>query len=417
MHKDLQHMTHKINSITIILTLFIIMYLPVFVSYFGDYHIFIFQFIFPVYLFFMFARHIRIKQSHVLILTSYLVLTFFAMVFFYDNSVVDLFHLSSYLMIIIGTYGFAIYVLQRDEHNIKKIFKTILSILFLCLFTEYFFAYLGFDNANYWDFEIYNALNYIHGNPASTLNTFGNIGSGKGVTPSYILLSIVAVSYLYRGSNVRYFLLLSILVYLGMMTYSRAFMLALVVYFLFEISFGSFKRFFKYFLVFFLILIYIIYFYYDFINIFIRIDLGGSENISGKGVDDDPRMKLLLMQIQSIQDKFIFGYGWSGMNQHFIDMFGRSTSGELGMVSYWTEQGILRASYIYALIIISLYKTLKFIKSRENLFKEVYAASLLILVFNFFWGATSVSNTRTVLMWFFIFLVLNIRNKKVIITK
>lgn len=333
------------------------------------------------------------------------------MVFFYDNKVVDIFHLFSYLMMLLGSYGFAVFILRRDSYNINIMFKVILFIFFLSVFTEYFFAYLGFSNASYWDFKIYDALVYVHGNPESTLNTFGNIGSGKGVTPSYALLSLVAVSYSYKKSKVKY-ILLPIVGYLGLMTYSRAFLLSLFVYALFEIVQTDFRKAFKYLIILFFLLIYIFYYYYDFINIFVRIDFGGAESISGKNVDESPRMQLLLMQIQAISDKFIFGHGWSGMNQYFIDKFGRSTSGELGMISFLSEQGIIRVSYIYAIIVISLYKTLHFIRSKNRLFKEVYIASLLILVFNFFWGATSVSNTRTVIMWFLIFLVLNIKKNK-----
>jgi len=330
------------------------------------------------------------------------------MVFFYDNNVVDIFHLSSYLMTVIGAYGFAIFILRHDSYNIKIMFKTILVIFFLCLFTEYFFAYLGFSNANYWDFEIYDAIAYAHGNPASTLNTFGNIGSGKGVTPLYALLSMASVSYLYNRSKVKY-LFLPIIGYLGLMTYSRAFLLSLFIYYSFEILQIGLKKSFKYLLALFFLLIFIVYYYYDFINIFVRIDLGGSETISGKDISQSPRIQLLSMQIQAISDKFVFGHGWSGMNQYFLDKFGKSTSGELGMVSFLSEQGIVRASYIYIIILASLYKTLQFIRSKNSLFKEVYLASLMILVFNFFWGATLVSNTRTVLMWFLIFLVLNIK--------
>jgi hypothetical protein len=404
-------MTHTKNNIIIIMTLFIVMYLPVFVSYFGDYHIFVFKFIFPVYLFFMFIQYIKIKYSYVLILMSYLVLTFFAMLFFYDNKVVDIFHVASYLMMVIGSYGFAIFILRNDSFNIKIMFRTILVIFFLSLFTEYFFAYLGFNNAHYWDFQIYDALVYMHGNPESTLNTFGNIGSGKGVTPAYALLSIASASYLYSKSKVKYFLF-PIIGYLGLMTYSRAYLVALFMYALFEILRIDFKKSFKYLLALFLLLIYIIYYYYDFINIFVRIDFGGSESISGKDVNDSPRMKLLMMQIQAISDKFIFGHGWSGMHQYFLDKFARSTSGELGMLSFLSEQGIIRASYIYILILASLYKTLQFIRLKNSLSKEVYVANLLILTFNFFWGATSVANTRTAIMWFLIFLVLNIKKNK-----
>ena len=107
-----------------------------------------------------------------------------------------------------------------------------------------------------------------------------------------------------------------------------------------------------------------------------------------------------------LSDKFIFGHGWSGMNAYFYDKFGRDTSGELGMISFITEQGLIRVMFIYTVIAASLYSTLKFLNSRSSLFKEVYIANLVTLTFNFFWGSTLVSNNRTVLMWFLIFLVI-----------
>ena len=401
----------SVERLIIFLTLFLVMYVPVVASYFGDYHIIIFKFIFPTYLFFMFVWYAKVKTNNFIIFLSYLIITAFIMAFIYDTLFIDILHVVSYLMMFIGVYGFANFICKNELSNINLVFVTILTIFFLSLLTEYFFAFLGFENAAYWDFKIYDAIVYRHGNPTSTLNTFGNIGSGKGITPAYIVLSICSISYLFSKGFVKY-ILLSFVIFLGVMTYSRAFLLTLVIYGIFEVLNTSFRRKIFYLLITFVTSFCIIFYNYDLINIFIRLDFGAEASTSGKSFNDSPRLALLLMQIEAISDKFIFGHGWSGMNAYFIEKFNRDTSGELGMVSFFVEQGFLRTMYIYLLIGVSLYGTLKFINSKSNLLKEVYIANILILSFNFFWGATLVNNSRTVLMWLFIFLVILIRKNE-----
>ena len=387
------------------------MYIPIIASYFGDYHILIFKFVLPTYLFAMFIWFVRLKLIYLIVFLTYILVTCFALIFIYQTQVIDLLHVASYLLMFIGVYGFAIFISKDMLKNFNVIFKTILFLFFLSIFTEYFFAFLGFENAAYWDFKIYDAKVYAHGNPASTLNTFGNIGSGKGVTPLYALLAICSITYLFNRGFSKYILLL-IVVYLGLMTYSRAFLLGLIIYGLFEVLNATSRVKLAYILSMFLLFIYILFFNYDLINIFVRIDFGSEESLSGKSLVDSPRLHLLFMQMKAISDKFTFGHGWSGMNSYFLDMYNRETSGELGIISFFVEQGFIRSIYIYLLITASLYRTLKFINSNSNLLKQAYIANLMILTFSFFWGATLVTNSRTVLMWLFIFLVVIIHNNE-----
>ena len=390
-------MANKINKKTYIYFITLIL-IPILSSYFSNELLKIYHSIFlPCFLCTVFIMYFaQQKKSFYLLIVLYTSIGLLQIIYIYGLTAKELLHFFSYLLLMIGSYLFAYYTtLDRTkiDQNLKDIFGSIILIYFLSIIFHHIFVYFNIgEGIFFWKVSIYDKIRM---QPA----VLSNIGNGKNVTAMLSSLCAISIFALSKYAVSRWLFMLLVLG-LGLLSFSRAFIVSLFsLFFLYNLNL-ILKR-----PIYFLICV--------FSGILVFYGLIQSEYIADRLIREDigeiqsiKRYILMSSLIDIVKDYSLNGIGWAMLDYklgYYLE-FGKT---EIGIILFLIEQGFLRGGILVIIIIYSFFVTMKalvfemFPKGSMPFFALI--ASSVTIFYGFIWGNNIVSDIRSFIFWFFVF--------------